>query len=883
MTEFAREILPVSLEDEMRQSYLDYAMSVIVGRALPDVRDGLKPVHRRVLYAMRELGNDWNKAYKKSARVVGDVIGKYHPHGDSAVYETMVRMAQPFSMRYMLIDGQGNFGSVDGDMPAAMRYTEVRMSKLAHELLADIDKETVDFTPNYDESEHEPAVLPARVPNLLVNGQTGIAVGMATNIPPHNLTEIVNACLALLDDPALSLAGLMQHVPGPDFPTRGIINGAQEIATAYRTGRGRLSVRAKVEIEEVGGRGDRQAIIVTELPYQVNKARLIERIAQLVREKLIDGIAGDGLRDESDKDGMRIVIELKRGEVAEIVLNNLYAQTPMETVFGINMVALQDGQPKLMSLKEMLDAFIRHRREVVTRRTIFDLRKARERAHILEGLAVALANIDDVIALIKASPSSAEARAALLARGWGTGVVPQLLERAGAISTRPGDLAAEFGIRDGSYYLSEAQAQAILDMRLHRLTGLEQDKIIEEYKGLLVNILDLSDILARPERLTEVVRAELLEIRDEYGDARRTEINRDHLDLTTEDLIEPTDVVVTLSHAGYAKSQPLTEYQVQRRGGRGKAATAMKDEDFVEKLFVANTHDTVLCFSNRGKVYWLKVYTLPQAGRNALGKPMVNLLPLEEGEKINALLPVKQYDEQHFVFMATSQGTVKKTPLTAFSRPRSTGIIAVDLADNDRLIGVAITDGQREVILVSSGGKAIRFHEDEVRPMGREATGVRGIKLGEEQQLIALIVVGEGNILTASATGYGKRTPLDDFPSHGRGGQGVIALQTSDRNGTTVAALQVSAGHEIMLISSTGTLVRTPVEEISVLGRNTQGVRLIRLAEGERLVGIERIESLDAAEDATVPVDGPGGAVAGNPPGGEEPGPESSGPPDSSS
>jgi DNA gyrase subunit A len=883
MTEFAREILPVSLEDEMRQSYLDYAMSVIVGRALPDVRDGLKPVHRRVLHAMRELGNDWNKAYKKSARIVGDVIGKYHPHGDSAVYETMVRMAQPFSMRYMLIDGQGNFGSVDGDMPAAMRYTEVRMSKLANELLADIDKETVDFTPNYDESEHEPAVLPARIPNLLVNGQTGIAVGMATNIPPHNLTEIVNACLALLDDPVLSLAGLMQHVPGPDFPTGGIINGAQEIATAYRTGRGRLSVRAKVEIEDVAGRGDRQAIIVTELPYQVNKARLIERIAQLVREKLIDGIAGDGLRDESDKDGMRIVIELKRGEVTEIVLNNLYAQTPMETVFGINMVALQDGQPKLMSLKEMLDAFIRHRREVVTRRTIFDLRKARERAHILEGLAVALANIDDVIALIKASPSSTEARAALLARGWGSGVVPQLLERAGAISTRPADLAAELGMRGGSYYLSEAQAQAILDMRLHRLTGLEQDKIIEEYKELLVNILDLSDILARPERLTDVVRAELIEIRDEYGDARRTEINRDHLDLTTEDLIEPTDVVVTLSHAGYAKSQPLTEYQVQRRGGRGKAATAMKDEDFVEKLFVANTHDTVLCFSNRGKVYWLKVYTLPQAGRNALGKPMVNLLPLEEGEKINALLPVKQYDEQHFVFMATSQGTVKKTPLTAFSRPRSTGIIAVDLADNDRLIGVAITDGQREVILVSSGGKAIRFHEDEVRPMGREATGVRGIKLGEEQQLIALIVVGEGNILTASATGYGKRTPLDDFPSHGRGGQGVIALQTSDRNGTTVAALQVSAGHEIMLISSTGTLVRTPVEEISVLGRNTQGVRLIRLAEGERLVGIERIESLDAAEDATVPVDVPGEAVAGNPPGGEEPGPESSGPPDSSS
>jgi DNA gyrase subunit A len=866
MTDIAREILPVSLEDEMRQSYLDYAMSVIVGRALPDARDGLKPVHRRVLFAMRELGNDWNKAYKKSARIVGDVIGKYHPHGDTAVYDTMVRMAQPFSMRYLLIDGQGNFGSVDGDMPAAMRYTEVRMSRIAHELLADIDKETVDFAPNYDETEHEPSVLPARIPNLLVNGQTGIAVGMATNIPPHNLTEIVNACLALLDDPSLPLAALMQHVPGPDFPTGGIINGAQEIATAYRTGRGRLSVRAKVEIEDIG-KGDRQAIIVVELPYQVNKARLIERIAELVREKVIEGIAGDGLRDESDKDGMRIVIELKRGEVTEIVLNNLYAQTPMETVFGINMVALQDGQPRLMSLKELLDAFIQHRREVVTRRTIYDLRKARERAHILEGLAVALANIDEVIALIKASPSPAEARAALLARGWGPGIVPELLERAGATSTRPAGLGAEFGLSQASagptYHLSEAQAQAILDMRLNRLTGLEQGRIIEEYKGLLESIRDLNDILARPERLTQVVRAELIEIRDQYGDARRTEINRDHLDLTTEDLIEPQDVVVTLSHAGYAKSQPLTEYQTQRRGGRGKAATAVKDEDFIEKLFVANTHDTVLCFSNRGKVYWLKVYTLPQAGRNARGKPMVNLLPLEEGEKINALLPVKQYDEQHFVFMATSQGTVKKTPLTAFSRPRSSGIIAVDLADNDRLIGVAITNGQCEVILVSSGGKAIRFHENEVRPMGREATGVRGIKLGEGQELIALIVVGEGHILTASAAGYGKLTPLEDFPSHGRGGQGVIALQTSDRNGTTVAALQVASGHEIMLISSTGTLVRTPVDEISVLGRNTQGVRLIRLAEGERLVGIERVETLESGDGAAADADVTGGEAGG--------------------
>ena len=848
MAEIAREVLPVSLESEMRQSYLDYAMSVIVGRALPDVRDGLKPVHRRVLHAMRELGNDFNKAYKKSARVVGDVIGKYHPHGESAVYDTIVRMAQPFSMRYLLVDGQGNFGSVDGDPPAAMRYTEVRMTRIAHELLADIAKETVDFVPNYDESESEPSVLPTRIPNLLVNGQTGIAVGMATNIPPHNLTETVNACLALLDDPALPLAAIMQHMPGPDFPTAGIINGAQEIATAYRTGRGRLSVRARVAIEDIG-RGDRQAIVITELPFQVNKARLIERIAELVREKIIDGIAGDGLRDESDKDGMRVVIELKRGEVTEVVLNNLYAQTPMETVFGINMVALQDGQPKLMSLKEMLEAFIRHRREVVTRRTIFDLGKARERAHILEGLAVALANIDAVIALIKAAPNPAEARSALLASPWPPGLVTELLERAGAISTRPAGLAADFGLNGGGYRLSEAQAQAILDMRLHRLTGLEREKIIEEYRGLLDSIRDLTDILARPERLTQVVRAELIEVRDAYGDTRRTEISRDHLNLTTEDLIEPQDVVVTLSHAGYAKAQPLTEYQTQRRGGRGKTATAVKDEDFVEKLFVAHTHDTVLCFSNRGKVYWLKVYELPQAGRGARGKPMVNLLPLSEGEKINALLPVKQYDEQHFVFMATRAGTVKKTPLAAFSRPRSTGIIAVDLADNDQLVGVAITDGDRQIILVSSGGKAIRFHEQEVRYMGREAAGVRGLRLGSGQEVIALIVVGEGEVLTASAAGYGKRTPLEEFPVHGRGGQGVIALQTGGRNGDTVAALQVLPGQEIMLISSTGTLVRTTVDEISVQGRNTQGVRLIRLDEGERLVGIERVESLESGED----------------------------------
>jgi DNA gyrase subunit A len=845
MNEIAREILPVNLEDEMRQSYLDYAMSVIVGRALPDVRDGLKPVHRRILHAMRELGNDWNKAYKKSARVVGDVIGKYHPHGDNAVYDALVRMAQPFSMRYLLVDGQGNFGSVDGDAPAAMRYTEVRMSRIASELLADIEKETVDFNPNYDESETEPSVMPARFPNLLVNGSAGIAVGMATNVPPHNLTEIINACLAVLDDGEVTLAALMQHVPGPDFPTAGIINGATEIATAYRTGRGRLSIRARCNFEDIDKVGGRQAIIVTELPYQVNKARLLERIAELVRNKEIDGISE--LRDESDKDGMRVVIELKRGEVSEVVLNNLYAQTPLETVFGINMVALIDGRPRLLGLKEMLEAFLRHRREIVTRRTIFDLAKARDRAHILEGLAVALANIDEIIALIKASPTPPEAKTALAAREWNSGAVPAMLARAGDISTRPIGLAAEFGIMgEGgkSYKLSEIQAQAILDMRLHRLTGLEQDKIVAEYQDLLATIVDLTDILARPERLMQVIREELIAIREQYGDARRTEINRDHLDLSTEDLIEPQDVVVTLSHAGYAKSQPVTEYQVQRRGGRGKAATSVKDEDFVEKLFVAHTHDTILCFSNRGKVYWKRVFELPQAGRGSRGKPMVNLLPLEEGERINAVLPIKQFDDEHFVFMATSQGTVKKTPLSAFSRPRASGIIALGLDTDDRLVGVALTDGRREIILSSSGGKSIRFNEEEVRPMGREATGVRGIKLGVGQELISLIVVGDGLVLTASANGYGKLTPLEDFPQHGRGGQGVIALQTTDRNGEMVAALQVNSDHELMMISSTGTLVRTPVGEISIVGRNTQGVRLIRLGEGERLTGVERIESL---------------------------------------
>jgi DNA gyrase subunit A len=853
MNEIAREILPVNLEDEMRQSYLDYAMSVIVGRALPDVRDGLKPVHRRILHAMRELGNDWNKAYKKSARVVGDVIGKYHPHGDNAVYDALVRMAQDFSLRYLLVDGQGNFGSVDGDAPAAMRYTEVRMSRITSELLADIEKETVDFVANYDGSETEPSVLPARFPNLLVNGSAGIAVGMATNIPPHNLNEIINACLAVLEDPEVTLAALMQHVPGPDFPTAGIINGATEIATAYRTGRGRLSIRARTHFEDLE-KGGRQAIVVTELPFQVNKARLLERIAELARDKQIDGVSD--LRDESDKDGMRVVIELKRGEVAEVVLNNLFAQTPLETVFGINMVALIDGQPKLLGLKEMLEAFLRHRREIVTRRTIFDLAKARDRAHVLEGLAVALANIDDVIALIKSSPTSVEAKAGLMAREWSSGAVPALLARAGDISTRPQGLAAEFGVTgegQRGYKLSETQAQAILDMRLHRLTGLEQDKIVTEYQELLTLIVDLTDILARPERLTQVVRDELIAIREQYGDARRTEINRDHLDLSTEDLIEPQDVVVTLSHAGYAKSQPVTEYQTQRRGGRGKAATSVKDEDFIEKLFVAHTHDTILCFSNRGKIYWKRVFELPQAGRGSRGKPMVNLLPLEEGEKINAILPIKQFDDDHFVFMATSQGTVKKTPLSAFSRPRASGIIALGLDTDDRLVGVALTDGRREIILSSSGGKSIRFNEEEVRPMGREATGVRGIKLAPGQELISLIVVGDGLILTASANGYGKLTPLEDFPQHGRGGQGVIALQTTERNGEMVAALQVNSDHELMMISSTGTLVRTPVAEISIVGRNTQGVRLIRLGEGERLTGIERIESLGDVPGAPEP------------------------------
>jgi DNA gyrase subunit A len=841
MADVAQELLSISLEEEMQQSYLDYAMSVIVGRALPDARDGLKPVHRRVLYAMRELGNDYNKPYKKSARVVGDVIGKYHPHGDTAVYDTIVRMAQPFSMRALLVDGQGNFGSVDGDAPAAMRYTEVRMSRIAHELLADIDKETVNFAENYDGSESEPTVLPTRVPNLLVNGSSGIAVGMATNIPPHNLREVVDATLALIDNPAIDISGLMEHIPGPDFPTAGIINGAQGIYSAYRTGRGRIYVRARAGVEPMGKKG-REAIIVTELPYQVNKARLIEKIAELVRDKRIEGISE--LRDESDKDGMRIVIELRKGEVSDVVLNNLYKHTPMQSVFGINMVALHEGQPKLLNLKQLLEAFLAHRREVVTRRTIFELRKARDRAHVLEGQAVALANIDEVIALIKASSTPAEAREALTARPWAPGAVTEMLERAGKTDTRPDELEEGCGLIDGQYRLSPVQAQAILDLRLHRLTGLEQEKIINEYRDILDKIKQYSNILADPDKLLQVIRDELAEVREDYGDERRTLISRDHSDLSDEDLIPSEEVVVTLSHGGYAKAQSTELYRAQKRGGRGRSAAKVKDEDFIDKLFIANTHDTILCFSSRGKVYWLKVYQVPQAGRGSRGKPIVNLLPLDEGERINAVLPVRDYDDDSFVFMATSSGTVKKTPLSQFSRPRSSGIIAIDLRE-DLLVDVAITDGSAEILLVASSGKGIRFKETDVRPMGRGAAGVRGIRLAEGHEVIGLTIVKDGLLLTATENGYGKRTDVDEFPVQGRGGQGVIAIQTTERNGRTVGATQVLEGDEIMLISSNGTLVRTPVDDISVQGRNTQGVRLIRVEEDQRLVGLARIEAIE--------------------------------------
>lgn len=845
MDDIAREILPVNIEDELRQSYMEYAMSVIVGRALPDVRDGLKPVHRRVLYAMRELGNDWNKAYKKSARVVGDVIGKYHPHGDTAVYDTIVRMAQPFSLRYMLVDGQGNFGSVDGDSPAAMRYTEVRMARIAHELLADLDKETVDFVPNYDESEHEPAVMPTKLPNLLINGSSGIAVGMATNIPPHNLTEVINACLALIDEPETDIPGLMQHIPGPDFPTAGIINGARGIREAYRTGRGRVHVRARTEIE-YNEKKDKSTIIVNELPYQVNKARLLEKIAELVRDKKIEGITA--LRDESDKDGMRMVIELRRGESADVMLNNLYQQTQMQTVFGINMVALIDGQPRLLNLKEILDAFIRHRREVVTRRTIYDLRKARDRAHVLEGLAVALANIDPVIALIKASKTPAEAKKALVEQVWQPGDVTGMLERSGASSSRPDDLGDEFGMHADGYYLSPVQAQSILEMRLHRLTGLEQDKILNEYQEILDNIAEYLEILNNADRLMEVIREELVAINEQYGDERRTEIIAAHEDLTLEDLISEEDVVVTLSHEGYIKAQQLSSYRAQRRGGKGKAATKVKEEDFVDKLFIASTHDTMLCFSSRGKVYWKKVFELPLASRTARGRPIVNLLPLEEGERINAILPIREYEEDKFIFMATASGTVKKTSLKDFSRPRSNGIIAIELRENDQLVGVDITNGESDILLFTSAGKSVRFNESTVRQMGRTACGVRGIKMQEGQSVISLIIADDGHVLTATEKGYGKRTEMDDFPVHGRGGQGVIAIQTTERNGDVVAATLVGKGDEIMLITSGGTLVRTKVDEISIVGRNTQGVRLISLSEGESLSGLERIEDVQGGE-----------------------------------
>jgi DNA gyrase subunit A len=838
MGEFAKEVLQVNIEEEMKQSYLDYAMSVIVGRALPDVRDGLKPVHRRVLFAMSELGNDWNKPYKKSARVVGDTIGKYHPHGESAVYDALVRMAQPFSMSIMLIDGQGNFGSVDGDSPAAMRYTEVRMARIAHEMLADIDKETVDFAPNYDESEREPSVFPARFPNLLVNGSAGIAVGMATNIPPHNLNEVINACVAYIDDPGIDVPGLMAHVPGPDFPTAGIINGAQGIREAYDSGRGRVYVRARAHFEG-GDNGDRQRIVVTELPFQVNKARLLEKIAELVKEKRLEGISE--LRDESDKDGMRMVIELKRGEYPDVVLNNIYQHTPLQTVFGINLVALVDGQPRLLNLKQMVEAFVRHRREVVTRRTIHELAKARSRAHILEGLSVALVSIDEVIETIKASSTPAEAKQALMGRAWPPGVVSEMLDRAGADVSRPEDLAAELGLGDSGYRLSEQQAQAILDLRLHRLTGLEQDKIAKEYDAVLERIGGLLEILHNPDRLREVVRDELIEIQSQYAEDRRTEIVHDYLSFNPEDLITPEDVVVTLSHTGYVKWQSLDAYAAQRRGGKGKSATSMKEEDFIDRLFVANTHDTILCFSNRGKVYWMRVYELPQASRQARGRPIVNLLPLDEGERINAVLPLQSFDQPGFVLMATASGLIKKTPLKDFSRPRSTGIIAIDLIEDDHLVGVAITDGKRQLMLASSGGKVIHFNESDVRAMGRTARGVIGMRISAEERIISLMLADQGRVLTATENGYGKSSHVSEYRVQGRGGQGLISIQTSERNGQVVGALLVNEQDDIMLITDGGKLVRTRVGEISVMGRNTQGVRLISLSEGERLVGLDRI------------------------------------------
>ncbi|WP_373017275.1 DNA gyrase subunit A [Thiomicrorhabdus sp.] len=855
MSEFAREIIPISLEDEMEQSYLSYAMSVIVGRALPDVRDGLKPVHRRVLYAMNELSNDYNKPYKKSARIVGDVIGKYHPHGDTAVYDTIVRMAQPFSLRYMLVDGQGNFGSVDGDSPAAMRYTEIRMSKIAHHLLADLDKETVNFAENYDGSESEPVVLPTRIPNLLVNGSSGIAVGMATNIPPHNLNETVNACLAYIEDPDIDIAGLMEHLPGPDFPTYGIINGTKGIREAYETGRGRVQIRAKTSVET--DKNGKSQIVVHEIPYQVNKARLIERIAELVKEKKIEGITA--LRDESDKDGMRIVIELRRGEVPEVIINNLYKQTSMQTVFGINMVALIDGQPKLLNLKQVIEAFVKHRREVVTRRTIFELRKAREKAHILEGLTIALNNIDEMIELIKASPSPAVAKERMLEKAWPVGNVIDFLERVDMSDIRPEDLPEGFGADGDAYKLSPAQAQAILEMRLHRLTGLEQDKIVEEYKGLIEKIAEFLEILRNPDRLTEVIKEELLEVIESFGDGRRTEIDFSYQDLDAEDLIAVEDRIVTLSQDGYIKTQPLSDYRAQKRGGRGKSATAMKEEDEVGQLFVASTHDMLLCFSNRGKLYWQKTWQLPLASRGSRGKPIVNVLPLEEGEHITSVLPVDEFDDERVVFMATRNSVVKRVALKDFSRPRANGIIAVDLLDDDELVGTALTDGEQEVMLFSNIGKAIRFKENDVRVMGRTARGVRGMKLPEGAHVISMqIAKPDSLILTATANGFGKCTPVDDYSTINRGGQGVISIKTTERNGDVVSAVSVTPDQEMVLITNKGTLVRTRVAEVSVVGRNTQGVKLINVGKGEQVVGLAVV---DLEEEDELEMEGVEGEV----------------------
>jgi DNA gyrase subunit A len=844
MDQFAKETLPISLEEEMRRSYLDYAMSVIVGRALPDVRDGLKPVHRRILFAMHEANNVWNRPYVKCARVVGDVLGKYHPHGDSATYEALVRMAQDFSMRYTLVDGQGNFGSVDGDSAAAYRYTECRLEKIASELLADIDKETVDFVPNYDGKEQEPSVLPTRIPNLLINGSAGIAVGMATNVPPHNLREVVDACLAVLERPEISVDELMEIIPGPDFPTRGIIYGTLGVKEGYRTGRGRVVIRARTHIEELE-KGNRQAIVIDELPYQLNKSALLIKIGELVRDKRLDGLSE--IRDESDKSGMRVVLELRRGEVPEVILNNLYKETQLQDTFWMNMVALVDGQPRLLNLKEILDAFLRHRREVVTRRTVFELRKARERGHILEGLAVALSNVDEIIALIKAAPAPAEARRELMSRMWHSQLVEDMLARADASASRPEGVGRDFGLQTGGYRLSEVQAQRILEMQLQRLTGLEQEKIVSEYREVMENIADLLDILAKPERITTIIAEELAETRSQFGDERRSEIVMDAQDLSMEDLIAPEDVVVTLSHTGYVKAQPLADYRAQKRGGRGKQATATKEDDFIDNLFIANTHDYVLCFSNRGRLYWIKVYNVPQGGRASRGKPIVNLLPLVDGEKITAILPVKDFDENKYVFMATSNGTVKKTPLSDFSRPRPSGIIAVDLEEADYLIGVALTEGRQDIMLFSDAGKAVRFDEQDVRPMGRVARGVRGMRLSGGQKVISLLVAENEtvSVLTATENGYGKRTPITEYTRHGRGTQGMIAIQTSARNGNVVAATLVEESDEIMLITTGGVLIRTRVKEIREMSRSTQGVTLINLGPEEKLAGLQKIVDKD--------------------------------------